>query len=78
MRSRFKSSNFTKFSLYIFRTSVPFKKIYHCLGIQCYFELPVGGPSTIQRCPDTSSGCTKAITCKLVMLSVLTIKIEYL
>ena len=34
------------------------------LGIQCYFELPIGGPSTVQRCPDDSSGCAKLVTCK--------------
>ena len=35
-------------------------------GIQCYFELPVGAPATIQNCPDSSSGCYKVATCNFL------------
>ena len=35
-------------------------------GIQCYFELPVGAPATIQNCPDSSSGCYKVVTCNVL------------
>ena len=37
-------------------------------GIQCYFELPVGAPATIQNCPDSSSGCYKVVTGNVLRL----------